>query len=124
MFKIFKRRKDKPTLTYGVMYYVSEAVERRRRRIADYLNNRTKHYSKRKWLWLLVGFCILFSAASIEIIVDSMRAAKHPGNTAPANISVPEFIEHHDKMADSLEDFERWYSEHLDSIKKVNDKNQ
>lgn len=118
MFRIFRRRKDKPALAYSVMQRFSDFAERRQRKIAAYLNNRTKHYSKRKWRWLLAGFCILFSAASIEIFIDSMRTAKHPENTAPANISVPEFIGRHDKMADSIEDFERWYSEHSDSIKK------
>lgn len=116
MFKIFKRRKDKPALTYGVMYYVSEAVERRQRKIAGYLNSRTKGYSKRKWIWLLVAFCITMGSIATDILFNGMQHQK--SKVQVQSISVPAFISKENKAMDSLQLLEEIYQHRRDSVFK------
>lgn len=117
MFKVFKRRKDKPALTYSVMQRFGELVERKQRKVACYLNQQTKKFSKRKWIWLLVIFCIAFGAAATDILCDSLHSGKtRYTDKHPQNISVPAFILRKDKGVDSLEMLEQLY-EHRNLIK-------
>lgn len=114
MFRIFKRRKDKPALTYGVIQYISEAVERRRRMIAGYLNSRTKGYSKRKWLLLLIAFCGSMGGIATAIL---LRGMKYPQNKAQVQeISVPAFMMKSKAARDSLVFMEEIYRHRRDHI--------
>ncbi|MBN8857015.1 MAG: hypothetical protein J0H29_01430 [Sphingobacteriales bacterium] len=74
MFKIFKRRRDKPSVMYGVFQKMGEAVERRQRKAADYLNRRTASLSRKQLAISLVLFCFLFGSTSAYTIWYSIHS--------------------------------------------------
>lgn len=68
MFRLFKRRRDKPSVMYGVFQRMGVYVERKQRKAADFLNEKAAGLSRRK---LLIGFwifCTGFGGAAIFII--------------------------------------------------------
>lgn len=120
MFKIFRRRKDKPTLTYGVMQYLSGAVERRQRKVADYLNGKTKSFGKRKWILFLCGFCLLFGSVAMIILYNSVVKKKQqsPNKFYPQSITIPSSVLQQGKQWDTLKMLEEIYRHRKDSVLK------
>ncbi|MGN8068403.1 hypothetical protein [Mucilaginibacter sp. 22184] len=41
-------------------------------RIAGYLNNRTKHFTRKRKLLLLIVFCLLFAAVNLWLLISSI----------------------------------------------------
>lgn len=115
MFKIFKRRKDKPALSYGVMQRFGEVVEKRQRKVADYLNGKTNNFSKRKWVLFLCGFCLLFGGVAIIIFCSSIRQ-QSISKTNPQSISIPSSVLQQGKQWDTLRMLEKIYQHRKDSI--------
>lgn len=75
MFKLFRKRRDKPSVMYGVFQKLGQAVERRQRKAADYLNQKTATLSRRQTITGLMIFCLLFGGSSGFTIWHSIRSA-------------------------------------------------
>ena len=41
----------------------------RQKRLADYLNTKTQGISGRSWLWLLIGFCLVFGCYCLKLVL-------------------------------------------------------
>ncbi len=78
MFRFFRRRKDKPSVVYGVFQKMSDAVEGRQRKAADYLNGKTAHWSQKQLLIGLICFALLFGGSAAYVI---WRAFERPART-------------------------------------------
>lgn len=68
MFKLFRRRRDKPSVMYGVFQKMGNAVETRQRRAADYLNAKAERLSKRQLVIGLICFVTLFGGSAAAVI--------------------------------------------------------
>ncbi|TAN02250.1 MAG: hypothetical protein EPN39_00320 [Chitinophagaceae bacterium] len=121
MFKIFKRRKDNPALTFGVMQYISEAVERGQRKIAGYLNGKTKGFSKKKWMLSLCGFCLMFGGVSFIIFCNSIEneQPQRENKFYPQSITIPSSVLQQDRAWDSLKILEEIYTHRNDNAIKI-----
>lgn len=87
MFKRFKRRKDKPSVMYGVFQKMGEAVERRQRKAADYLNRKVALFSRKQLTCGLVLFCLVFGGISGFAIWHSLHSS--PGDLPIQPVKVP-----------------------------------
>jgi len=87
MFKLFRRRRDKPSLMYGVFQKLGDKVEERQREIAIYLNDKVVKLSSKQVVIGLVLFCILFGGGAGFVI---WQAFDKPTTTVRIrSISVP-----------------------------------
>ncbi|MGC4233234.1 MAG: hypothetical protein QM594_09680 [Niabella sp.] len=87
MFKLFRKRRDKPSVMYGVFQKLGQTVERKQRKAADYLNQKTATLSRRQTVTGLVIFCLLFGGSSGFTIWHSLRSAS--GGVRIQTIKVP-----------------------------------
>jgi hypothetical protein len=72
--RIFKRKKV-GTLSQGqemAAQRIADGLISRQRRLADYLNARMHGISARSWLWLLVGFCLVFGGYCLYLVVAAI----------------------------------------------------
>lgn len=125
MFKIFKRRKDKPALSYGIVQRFGMAVEQRQRQVAYYLNQKTKGYGKQKWTLLLFSFCVLVGGIASYILVASIQTKQQGMNNdewRQSSISIPSTVLQEGKQWDTLEMLEAFYQHRNDSVRKVQKK--
>jgi len=94
MFRIFKRRKDKPALIYPVLQRLGEAVRRRQRRCADWLQQKAARFSRRQLRWMLSIFCLIFGGSSLYTFIHALQApapARHvDAISVPRHITPPE----------------------------------
>jgi hypothetical protein len=89
MFGLFKKgRREKPSVIYGLMQKVSEFVERRQRRAADYLNSKVAGCSKRQLKAGLFSFCLSFGSAAVYVIYNSFSGDE--ATVRVQSIRVPE----------------------------------
>lgn len=118
MFKIFRRRKDKPTMTYGILQKFGEVVERKQRKIAGYLNRETKDYSRKKWMLCLGGFCLLFGGIAGIILYSSIvnKQQQNLNKSYPQGIAVPSSVLRQGREWDSLQLMEDIYRHRKDSV--------
>lgn len=72
MIRFFKRRKDKPSLMYPVFQRLGNAIDKRQRKWAIWLNGKAEKLSKNTKLYSLIIFCFLFGGFSIYIIVSAI----------------------------------------------------
>lgn len=72
MIRFFKRRKDKPSLMYPVFQRLAGAIDKRQRKWAAWLGNKTDKLSQSVKLYSLVLFCFLFGGGSIYLIVNAI----------------------------------------------------
>jgi hypothetical protein len=87
MFKLFKRRKDKPSVMYGLFQKMGSAVERQQRKAADYLNAKAKHFNQKQLLTGFICFTLLFGGAAAYIV---WQAIHRPARTVHVKkISIP-----------------------------------
>lgn len=86
MFKLFRKRRDKSSVMYGVFQKLGQVVERRQRKAADYLNQKTATLSRRQTVTGLVIFCLLFGGSSGFTIWHSLRSS---GGVRIQTIKVP-----------------------------------
>ncbi|WP_157097967.1 hypothetical protein [Niabella ginsenosidivorans] len=87
MFKLFRRRRDKPSVMHGVFQKLGQSVERSQRRAANYLNQKTATLSRRQTIAGLVLFCVLFGGSSAFTIWHSLRSSA--GSIRIQNMKVP-----------------------------------
>lgn len=87
MFRFFKRRKDKPSVMYPVFVRMNAFIRKKQQRAADWLQQRSQRYSKKKLITGLILFCLLFGGGSIYVLVSSFYRNKH--TIAIQAISVP-----------------------------------
>jgi hypothetical protein len=72
MIRFFKRRKDKPSLMYPVFQRLSSAIDKRQRKWAAWLGNKTDKLPQSVKLYSLVVFCFLFGGGSVYLIVHAI----------------------------------------------------
>lgn len=93
MFKLFRKRRDKPSVMYGVFQKMGQVVERGQRKAADYLNQKTATLSRRQTVTGLIIFCLLFGGSSGFTIWHSLRSASGAIHiqtmTVPAHTIIP-----------------------------------
>lgn len=73
MFKLFKRRRDKPSVMYGVFQKMGAAVEHRQRQAADHLNRKAATLNRKQLTWGLLLFCLVCSSISGFTIWHSLQ---------------------------------------------------
>jgi len=68
--RLFSRKKV--LLTIGqeaAAQRIAEGVINRQKRLATYLNAKTQSISPRSWLWLLIGFCLVFGCYCLKLVL-------------------------------------------------------
>ncbi|MNX70482.1 hypothetical protein D3C86_1017350 [compost metagenome] len=48
---------------------IAEKLISRQKRLAGYLNAKTQGISGRSWLWLLIGFCLVFGCYCMHLVL-------------------------------------------------------
>lgn len=119
MLKRFKRKKS--SVVHGGFRKLNEAVERRQRRAADYLNQKTAALSRRQTTIGLVLFCVLFGGLSAFTIWHSLGSPSRI--VSAAQVSIPRHMIIRDTNINQdvvLTDQElrdiRWFRHYLDSL--------
>lgn len=51
---------------------IAGSIIERQTRIAAYLNGKTRHFSRRQMLLLLIVFCLLFAAVNLYLLIGSI----------------------------------------------------
>ncbi|HMR85385.1 MAG TPA: hypothetical protein PKE30_19710, partial [Niabella sp.] len=124
MFKLFRRRRDKPSVMYGVFQKLGQAVERGQRRAADYLNRKTARWQHRQMITALIIFCLLFGGSSAFTIWYSLRSAsgtiRIESMKVPAHTIIP-YDRINDNMSLSSQELNRILRirHFLDSLRKA-----
>lgn len=90
MFRFFKRRKDKPSVMYPVFVRMNAFIRKKQQRAADWLQQRSQRYSKKKLILGLVLFCLLFGGGSIYVLISSFNRNKYTIAIQP--ISIPAHV--------------------------------
>lgn len=70
---LFKKDKNR-SLTgrqEAVAQRIAEGIISRQKRAADYLNTKTQDISRRLWLWLLIGFSLLFGGYCLYLVTSA-----------------------------------------------------
>lgn len=73
MFKIFKRRKDKPSVMYGVFQKVGAWCEVKQRVLCERLNHRAALLTVRQLKLGLVIFCIVYIGCIAGIMTQTFN---------------------------------------------------
>lgn len=126
MFKLFRRRRDKPSVMYGVFQKLGHFVERGQRRAASYLNRKTATLSRRQAITGLILFCLLFGGSSAFTIWHSLRSASgsiHIQNMkVPAHTITPNNDVNNDlKLTGSELDLIKSFRRYLDSLRQTSE---
>ncbi|WP_157558145.1 hypothetical protein [Niabella aurantiaca] len=74
MFKLFRRRKVRTSVMYGAFQKLGQVVERKQRKAADYLNQKTATLSRRQAVTGLIIFCLMFGGSSAFTIWHSLSS--------------------------------------------------
>lgn len=48
---------------------IAEKLISRQKRLSGYLNDKTQGISGRSWLWLLIGFCLVFGCYCLQLVL-------------------------------------------------------
>ena len=70
------------------------AVTKQQGKWADYLNENTRHTSRRSKILALVTFCFLFGGSSVFLMISGIKNSS--GNIPVDKISIPSYIIHDD----------------------------
>ena len=71
LLHIFKRRRQKPSMLYGVFQRLGMFIERQQRKAADYLNAKAAQYTRRQ---LFIGFwlfCVVFGGYAVYLMAQA-----------------------------------------------------
>lgn len=73
--RLFKRDYDKPLSQGQEMRArrIADGLIARQKRLADYLNAKTQGISGRSWLWLLIGFCLVFGCYCLRLVISALE---------------------------------------------------
>ena len=119
MIRIFKRRKITNTVALTVWQRLADPINKKARKLADYLNSKTARVSRGKIKVFLIVFCIASAIGSACIIIRALQK-KHI-SYAVAAIAVPGHVEQNNpELEDTatiqavmrIEHFKHW----LDSL--------
>jgi|GEM_PF-621133 len=123
MFKLFKRRRDKPSVMYGIFQKMGGAVENRQRQAADFLNRKTAPLNRKQLIWGLVAFCLVFGSSSAYTIWHSLHSSAEairiqpmtvPGHTILPGSEQPDETELTGQELNRI----RWFRHFLDSLQQ------
>ena len=68
--RLFNRKKVPLTVEQeAVAERIAEGLIRRQKKVADYLNAKTKGISGEMWQMLLVGFCLVFGGYCLYLVI-------------------------------------------------------
>jgi hypothetical protein len=69
--RLFKKREKAPLSTgqQAAAQRIAEKLISGQKRLAGYLNTKTQGISGRGWLFLLIGFCLLFGSYCLQLIL-------------------------------------------------------
>jgi hypothetical protein len=116
MFRFFKRRKDKPSVMYPVFVRMNAFVRKKQQRAADWLQQRSKRYSKRTQLTGLVIFCLLFGGSSVCIVIGVLQGKGKIITVQP--ISVPAHVIDTSRLFKELPVLEQQIQENIQHFKR------
>jgi len=89
MFRIFRKKREKLSVMYGILQRMGGAVEKRQRRAANYLNERATILSAGQVKTALILFCTVFGGAAVLV---TWKALHDPGKTINVQpIRVPDY---------------------------------
>lgn len=89
MFKIFRKRKDKPSMMYSVLQKTGEVIENKQKQLCNHLNKKAEGFTIRQLKIGLFIFCVaylagiafvmmqVFNNGSTTIRVQSIQIPKH-----------------------------------------------
>lgn len=73
MYRLFRKRRDKPSVMYSVFQKIGNAVDKRQRQLSDYLNTKAERLSTRQLMTGLILFCIVFGSGTGFVIWQSLN---------------------------------------------------
>ena len=76
MIRLFKRRKDKPSLMYPVFQRLGAVIDKRQRQFANFLMLKSERLSRKHKFYSLAMFCILFGGGSLYVFLCSIDNEK------------------------------------------------
>lgn len=74
MIRLFKKRKDKPSLMYPVFQRLGTLMDKRQRQCARYLEKRTGRLNRKQQFYWLAFFCIGFGGGSLYVLLCSVES--------------------------------------------------
>ena len=76
MFKIFRRRKDKPSVMYSLFQKFAEIGDRKQRQICDHLNRKAQGLTMRQLKIGLAIFSVLYLGGIAGVMMQVYRPGK------------------------------------------------
>lgn len=73
VMRLFSKRSGQKAVIGGLSERVSKVLEGYSRRIAGWLNGKTRSYSPLEWILLMISFFLLSGSYCIYLIVSSIR---------------------------------------------------
>jgi hypothetical protein len=73
MIRLFKRRKDKPSLMYPVFQRLGAVIDKRQRQCANFLLAKSEKLSRQHKFYWLVLFCLFFGGGSLYVLLYSIE---------------------------------------------------
>lgn len=70
--RLFKRNKEAVNHD-AVAQKIARSIISKQQRIAGYLNAKTKNISARTWLFILIGFCIVFGSYCAYLLITAFN---------------------------------------------------
>ncbi|CAN5389715.1 hypothetical protein BH11BAC5_BH11BAC5_23940 [soil metagenome] len=74
MIRLFKKRKDKPSLMYPVFQRLGAFMDKRQRQCARYLEKKSERLNRKQQFYWLVFFCIGFGGGSLYLLLCSVES--------------------------------------------------
>lgn len=90
MFKIFKKRKDKPSVMYSVFQKAGEVVDSKQKQLCNHLNKKAEKFTVRQ---LKIGFFIFCFTYLAGIALVMLKVFDYGGSTIHVqSIRVPKQV--------------------------------
>lgn len=123
MFKLFKRRRDKPSVMYGVFQKMGAAVERRQRQAADYLNRKASTLNRKQLARGLLLFCLVCSSISGFTIWHSLHIPSGSIHIQPVRVPAHTILQGDGSNETALTNRQvkrfRMFRQYLDSLSRT-----
>jgi hypothetical protein len=74
MIRLFKQRKDKPSLMYPVFQRLGAFMDKRQRQCAGYLKKKSERLNQKQQFYWLAFFCIGFGGGSLYVLLCSVES--------------------------------------------------
>lgn len=124
MFKLFRRRRDKPSVMYGVFQKIGSSIESRQRKVADYLNAKAENFSRKQLIIGFTCFVLLFGGSAAAVIWQAFRrpaaTVRVKSIVIPDHILIPEQESHKEQALTRTEiNHIRSFRLYLDSLQQT-----